>query len=122
MRDSAARRANRRRRRVRDPSSQLMGCSADDADAWSWRTRCFTLAVSGASRSAGAQHRLEAGGEAAPALQLLAQCAPAGGGEPIVARASVVVGGAPIARDQALLLQPLQRRIERALVHVEHAL
>ena len=42
--------------------------------------------------------------------------------EPIVARAAVVVGRPPVAGDQAVLLEALQRRIERALVHLENSL
>jgi hypothetical protein len=36
-------------------------------------------------------------------------------------RASVVLGRAPLARDPALFLEPIERGVERALVHDEHA-
>src|SRR5690606_29875895 len=69
-----------------------------------------------------AQNRFESGRKPAPALQLDAQRAPAARREPVIARTPAVVRRAPLARDQALLLQPLQRRIQRPLVHLQHAL
>src|SRR5688500_8687524 len=113
MRDSAARRSARRRRRVRAAWNQLMG--------WGGPVVVMSRATGRRPPSGGAQHGLEAGGEAAPALQLRAEGAAAGGGDLVVAGAPVVVGRPPRARDEAVLLQPLERRVEGALVHLEHA-
>src|SRR5687768_505143 len=113
MRDSAARRSARRRRRARAAWNQLMGGPV-----------VGVVRSSAAGRrpsSGGAEHRLEAGGEAAPALQLRAEGAAAGGGDLVVAGAPVVVARAPRAGDQAVLLEALERRVEGALVHLQHA-
>src|SRR4051812_28986230 len=67
-----------------------------------------------------AQNGFESRGESAPVLELLPEGAPAGGGNAVIARAAVVVGGAPVAVDEAGLLEALERRIERALVHFEN--
>src|SRR5688572_32382955 len=115
VRDSLARRDRDSRARVRAALSQLMGCSGSEAVA-TWRQRPRVSKCD----SGGAQHGLEAGGEAAPALQLVAKRLAARGGDPVVAGTPVVVSGSPIARDQAVLLEALERGIERALVHLEH--
>src|SRR4029079_9049801 len=67
-----------------------------------------------------AQDGFESGGESAPTLELLPERAASGGSDAVVARAAVVVGGAPVAVDIPGLLQALQRGIERALIHLEH--
>ena len=80
IRRSAARRANRRRSRARAPPS------------------------SQSHRDQVPQDGFESGGEAAPALELVHQRAAAGRGQPVVARPPIVIGGAPLAGDQPLLL------------------
>jgi hypothetical protein len=75
---------------------------------------------SGGGRAGRAEDGFEAGGEAAPVLELRAERATPGGGQAVVARPPIVVGGAPLARDQPLLLQPLERGVEGALVDLEH--
>src|SRR5215208_5195779 len=116
IRDSAARRANRRRRRVRVPSIQLIGAAPV---VGARRPTSLVVPPAGSGR---AEDGLETGGEAAPALQLRAQRAAAGGGEAVVARPPVVVGRPPRAGDQPVLLQPLERGVERALVDLQRAL
>src|SRR6185437_8004412 len=56
-----------------------------------------------------------------PAVRLGADRAPARRGEPVVLGPAVVLARPPFALDPALLLEPLQRRIERTLIDVEHA-
>src|SRR5690242_8021491 len=71
--------------------------------------------------SGAAQHGLEAGGEAFPAFELVAERATACRRESVVAGAAIVVGHAPVAVDQTDLFESLKRRVERALVHLERA-
>jgi hypothetical protein len=71
--------------------------------------------------SSRAEYGVECGGEAPPALELSAECAPARHRDSVVARLAVVVGHAPVARDQAVFLEPLEGRVERPLVHGELA-
>src|SRR5687767_9903874 len=92
-------------------------CSA--ASVWERRAPCARRRPQ--SRSRGTQHDFDRGGEATPALRLVAQRAPARARESIVARAPVVRRFAPLALDQPAVLQPLQRRVERALIHLELA-
>src|SRR5665647_1057213 len=40
---------------------------------------------------------------------------------PVVLRAPIVLGGLPLAVDPPALLEPLQRRVERSLIHIERA-
>src|SRR6476646_7948336 len=63
-------------------------------------------------------HRLHV---AAPVVGLDADGAAAGRRELVVLGAPVVFGRVPFALDPPFLLEALERRIERALVHVEHA-
>src|SRR5688572_779058 len=57
-----------------------------------------------------------------PVLELDAQRAASGGGKSVVAGAPVVVGRVPVAGHETILLEALQGRVERTLVHLQHAL
>src|SRR4029079_14282529 len=61
-------------------------------------------------------------GQALPVLLLLGELLPSLAGELIELGLAVVLGIAPFRLDQPLLLQPVQRRIERSLVHLQHVL
>src|SRR5688500_7835140 len=97
IRDSTARRANNRRRRARAASSQVIPSSRR------------------------AENRLERRGEFLPALDFPAEGTPAGGRQPVVARLPVVVAHIPFTGNHAVLLETLERGIERALIHRELA-
>src|SRR5690349_2371025 len=75
------------------------------------------LAPPGAS--GGSKDHFDGRSESPPALRLLSQGAPAGRGEAVKARASIALRRPPFARDEPLVLEALQRRVERALVHLE---
>src|SRR5690606_35874631 len=59
---------------------------------------------------------------AAPLLGLRSQRAASGGGELVVLGPPVLVGGAPLAVDPPLLLEPLERGVERSLAHPQRLL
>src|SRR5687767_13849352 len=68
----------------------------------------------------GLQDELDGFHVAAPARGLGSDRPTTGSSQPIVLRATVVLRRAPFAVDPPFLLQPLERRIERPLVCVEH--
>src|SRR6476620_8506767 len=74
------------------------------------------------SFSARREDGFDGGHVSPPRLGFRAERAPALRGQPVVLGAPVVVARAPFAVDPALLLEPLERRVERALVDVEDAL
>ena len=57
--------------------------------------------------------------EPLPAARLFDQLLAAGLGQLVELRLAVVVGVAPLRGDQPLLLEPVQRRVERALVDLQ---
>jgi len=59
-------------------------------------------------------------GHALPLLGFVFQLAAASAGETVELGLTIVVGGAPFGGDPAGGFEPLQRRIERALVHAQH--
>ena len=63
-----------------------------------------------------------ADGQAVPAVGLLAQAAPPRGGEAVELRAAVVLGHAPFGVEKALVLEPVERGVERALFDEQRAL
>src|SRR5262249_50859461 len=65
--------------------------------------------------------RRHRGDQTLPALGLLAQPLASSRGEPVVLGPTVVLGGSPLARDQALALQAIERGIERPLFDLERA-
>src|SRR5690606_8689512 len=54
-----------------------------------------------------------------PARDFLAEARAAGGGEAVELRAPVVIGAPPLALDEPLVLQPVQRGVECALLNLE---
>src|SRR5690349_6001782 len=82
--------------------------------------RAMRRKAGSASASSGLlQHQADAAREAGPRRFFLGEPFLAGLRQPIESRATVVLRGAPIGGDPALFLQTLQRRIERALLHLE---
>src|SRR6185312_11483530 len=57
--------------------------------------------------------------ESAPARSFLTQAPPPRGGQRVVLRPPVVVALAPFGRDESLMFQPVERRIQRALRNLE---
>src|SRR6185312_711926 len=57
-----------------------------------------------------------------PTLRLRRERAPPGRGETVVARGLIPLGRPPLALDPPLLLEALQRRVERALPDTQHTL
>src|SRR5687768_16194637 len=57
-----------------------------------------------------------------PARRLRDQLFAAGGGQPVVLRLAVVLGGAPERRDPAAVFQPMQGRVEGPMLDLEHVL
>jgi hypothetical protein len=55
-----------------------------------------------------------------PAFALLGQLTPAGRRQTIEARPAVVLRGSPLRSNPALILQPVQGRVERPLIGLEH--
>src|SRR5689334_15072155 len=70
----------------------------------------------------GGEHAPDRGGEALPALRLLGELLPAGARQAVEARPPVVLRAAPLRPDPALLLEPVQGRVERPLVDGQHVL
>src|SRR5262245_13056243 len=62
------------------------------------------------------QRQLHRDHEPIPALRLLLQPATAGCGEAVVLGSAVVVRSAPFGLEQTLVLEPIQRGVERALL------
>src|ERR1051326_8920522 len=56
-------------------------------------------------------------GGAVPAVRFLFQPLPAGGGQRVELRPTVVVGHAPFHVEQSLVLETIERRVQRALLH-----
>src|SRR5688500_20313436 len=54
-----------------------------------------------------------------PARRLHLEADAPGAGQPVVLGAPVVLRDAPLARDLAVVLQPRQRRVQRALLHLQ---
>src|SRR6185312_8587906 len=84
-------------------------------------------AISGAEAVCGvtlrrAQHDFDRGRESAPARCCLAERPATSGGEPVVARAAVALRWTPRARDEPLVLEALERRVERTLIHFQRTL
>src|SRR3970282_415305 len=67
----------------------------------------------------GAQEELDRAREALPVVRLFAQPLSAGGGERVVLRLALVVGLAPLEGDQALVLEAVQRGVERPLRNLQ---
>src|ERR1700694_4343591 len=55
-----------------------------------------------------------------PVVRLGLQPAPSRRGQPVEARPPVVLGEPPVGANPALLLEPVERRVERALVELQH--
>ena len=70
----------------------------------------------------GLEHEVDRARHAAPLRQLVVQLPPAGARQRVEARAAVVRGDVPLGLNQTLPLQPVERRIERALPELQHAL
>src|SRR5215217_6486212 len=104
MRFSASRRTRMARSRAARPSNTLMAPP---------------MARVPARSSGGREHQLDGGSEAAPARHLGGEGAAAGRGQAIVARTPAVLGDTPVARDQAAMLEALERGVKRTLVHLE---
>src|SRR5262245_30511964 len=68
------------------------------------------------SRSRGSEELFDRDHESPPALGFGAECFATEGRQTVVLGAAVVVGDAPFAVDPLLLFEPLECRIERALV------
>src|SRR5258706_12852571 len=58
-------------------------------------------------------------GHPIPVARLPLEMSPACGGQPIEARLALVLGFAPLALDEPLVLEPIEGRIERALLDFE---
>src|SRR5687767_11467134 len=65
------------------------------------------------------EHQVHSFGHPCPLGPFGVQVAAAGGGEGVEAGPAVVVGEAPLGAEQALPLEPVERGVERALVHGE---
>src|SRR5579863_4785344 len=63
------------------------------------------------------QHAGDRGGEALPALRLALELVGAGSRQAVELGAAVVLGDPPFGGDRALLFEPVERRVERALGH-----
>jgi hypothetical protein len=59
-------------------------------------------------------------GHPGPVLALLGELPAPGPRQAVVLRLPVVVGGVPLGVDPPLLLEAVQRRVERPLVHAQH--
>src|SRR6476661_1193603 len=58
--------------------------------------------------------------KALPVLRLFRELPASLTGELIELRLPVVFGRTPFRRDQTLLFEPVQRRVERSLIHLQH--
>ena len=67
-----------------------------------------------------AESALDGEGVALPALHLRHELAAPFGGDLVELRAAIVLGDAPFGGDPPAVLEAVQRRVERALVHLEH--
>src|SRR4029077_6237701 len=67
----------------------------------------------------GVQRRRDRGRQAVPVGGLLAQPPASGGGEGVELRLAIVLALPPLGGDQLLVLQPVERRIERALRNLQ---
>ena len=70
-------------------------------------------------RMVGGQHAADRCGHPFPVLRFFGKLFSSGLGELIELRLAVVLGVAPLGVDQPLLLEPVQRRVERALVDLQ---
>src|SRR5690349_8326031 len=71
--------------------------------------------------SSSPKHEIDRGGEAFPVLRLVRERAAPCRGQSVIARSAPILRDVPVARDETLMLEPLQRGIERTLIDVEHA-
>src|SRR6185437_5937119 len=74
-----------------------------------------------AAQSVGRDHGVHGSAEQPPRFDLVGELAAAGGGELVKARAAIVLGRSPRCLEPPTLHESMQRRIERSLVHLEHA-
>ena len=68
------------------------------------------------------QHPADRRRQPRPGFRLHAELLAPRRGQPVEPRAPSQLGDAPFRRDPSLVLQPVQRRIERTLVHAQHIL
>src|SRR6185437_9943980 len=67
----------------------------------------------------GVQNGADHAGHFVPFASLRLEPPPANRGEPVITSATIIVTLAPVAGDPALMLQPVERRVERALRHLK---
>lgn len=72
-----------------------------------------------APTQSGSQHHLDRGRESLPLLDLITEGTTTAGRDVVVPRAAVILGELPVAFDESLVLEPLQRGVQRTLVHFE---
>jgi hypothetical protein len=82
----------------------------------------FSIAASSALGRTRLQRRRHRGRQTVPAVGFLAEALPSRRGEAVVLRAPVVLGRAPLGVEQALVLETVERGVERALLDEERAL
>src|SRR5213592_2267066 len=68
------------------------------------------------------EHTANGFGEAAPARSLELEVPPAVCSQTVVLRSLIVLGHLPLGVDESLLLQPVHRRVERAVIDVQRIL
>src|SRR5262245_41457741 len=71
-------------------------------------------------RSGRFEQPIDGAGECLPGLSLVSRPTPAFGGERVDLGPAAVLRGAPGRRDPALVLQPIEGRVERPLVDLEY--
>src|SRR5215471_15917670 len=81
-------------------------------------SRCRGLARRGRTSQPG-EHARDGGGDALPVARLFRKLLPSLARKLVELRLAVVFRVAPLRVDQALLLEPMQRRIERSLVYLQ---
>src|SRR5437868_15392900 len=69
----------------------------------------------------GSKHLIYSSGKTTPGFGLFSQLLSSGPGKLVVLRLPVIIRTAPFRFDPALLLEPIERGIERTLVYIEYA-